>query len=138
MKWLLLLLPLCGCRVPAGSINSVTLTCYGAMFGYDPGTKLPAMYLGLIHETAHSIPSNSPPITSSLSLEQHWLTTSVYEEFTTGNATIPTNSIARLRAMRVYQPVPPQRMPYRHYVAPKFEVGNPPMNALQLPPFPPR
>lgn len=114
--WPIILIFLCGCKIPSGSTNSVTITCYGAMFGYDPSTHLPAMYVGLIHEAAHSVPTNAAPVTSSLSVEQHWLSANFFEEFTTGGAQIPSNSVARTRAMMV---APPKAPAVRKLRAPK-------------------
>ena len=97
--WPLLLLPLlAGCVFSKGDITSITTTCYGGMFGYDPSTHLPSMYVGIIRQTFHKIPSNAPPVTSSLSVEQHWMTANLFEEFSTGNAQIPSNSVAKMRA----------------------------------------
>lgn len=104
MRTCLLCLLLCGCKLPAGSTNTVTISCYGAMFGYDPSTHLPAMYVGLIRQTAISVPTNAAPVTSSLSIEQHWLSANVFDEFTTGGAQVPSNSVARIRAMRLKAP----------------------------------
>ncbi len=100
MKLIPLLILLCGCTVPRGDIVSVTTTCYGAKFGYNAANQMPELYVGIIRQTAQIVPSNSPPVTSSLSLEQGWLTTKVFDEFTTGNASIPSNSVSKLRAVR--------------------------------------
>lgn len=71
------------------------------MVGYNAASQMPELRLGFFRQTIHLIPTNASPVTSSLSLEQHGLTSSIFEEFTSGGATIPSNSVARLRAEKL-------------------------------------
>lgn len=113
--WPLILIPLCGC-VMRGNITSETVSGVGLSVSYNQSTQLPELRLGYFRQTYHFVPTNSPPITSSLSLEQHGFTTAIFEEFTTGGAQIPSNSVARTRAMLVAPPEPPA---VRKLTAPK-------------------
>jgi len=95
---------LCGCKIPCGDVVSVTTSGVGISVGYNAASQMPELRLGFFRQTFHFVPTNAPSVTSSLSLEQHGLSSSVFEEFTTGGAIIPTNSIGRIRAMRYLAP----------------------------------
>lgn len=109
--WPLILLPLCGCIVPRGDIVSVTTSGVGLSLGYNAASQMPEVKIGFFRQTFHFVPSNSPPVTSSLSLEQHGLSANIFEEFTTSGATIPSNSVARARA-GMLAPKQPAPMPH--------------------------
>src|SRR6266704_1910927 len=101
-KFLFSILALClsGCKIPRGDIVSVTTSGVGVSVGYNAASQMPELRLGFFRQTFHFVPTNAIPITSSLSLEQHGLAANVFEEFATGGASIPTNSVARVRAER--------------------------------------
>ena len=104
--WFLALFGLCGC-VMRGNITSETVSGIGLSVSYNQSTQLPEVRLGYFRQTYHFVPTNAPAITSSLSLEQHGFNTEIFEEFTTGGAQIPSNSVARTRAMMIAPPKPP-------------------------------
>lgn len=79
---------------------SVTTSGVGLMIGYNASSQMPEVRIGFFRQTIHLIPTNSPAVTSSLSLEQHGFSSTIFEEFTTGGALIPSNSVARVRAER--------------------------------------
>ena len=109
MKWLLPLVLFCGCRIPVGDVVSVTTSGVGVSVGYNAASQMPELRLGFFRQTFHFVPTNAPPVTSSLSLEQHGFTSAVFEEFTTGGALVPSNSVARVRAMRYLAPKDSQK-----------------------------
>lgn len=111
MKTLLLIpLVLCGCKVPQGTIVSMTQSVIGIRVGQNPTTQTPVFEIGFLRSTFQVVPTStnvlySPVVNSSLSLDQKAFSTSVDEDFQTGGAVAPTNSVAqRGAAMRLKSP----------------------------------
>ena len=103
--YLLLLLPLCGCKIPEGRIVSVTQSVIGIKVGENPATQTPELQIGFFRSTFQVVPTstnaiNAPKVNSSLGLTQKSFTTDIQEDFETGGAEPPTNSVAKIRATK--------------------------------------
>ena len=93
-----------GCKVPKGDIVSVTQTFVGFKVGQNIQTQTPEVIIGMSRTTFQIVPTSTnaihaPQVTSSLSLDQKVSSSAIDEDFTTGGAVIPTNSVARSGAL---------------------------------------
>lgn len=113
MKRCLLLLPLlvcAGCKIPQGTIVSMTQSTIGIRIGENPKTQTPEIQIGFFRATFNFVPTSTnaiyaPQVNSSLSMDQRAFSTQIEDDFTTGGAIAPTNSVAKLgAAMRLKSP----------------------------------
>lgn len=112
MKVLLLvpLVFLCGCKVPQGTIVSMTQSVIGIRVGENPKTQTPELQIGFFRSTFQFVPTSTnqiyaPEVNSSLSLDQKAFSTSIDEMFLTGGATpIPDNPAIIGAKMRLKSP----------------------------------
>jgi len=108
--WPLLLVCLCGCSIPKGEIVSITQSVIGIKIGTNVRTQTPEVQIGFFRSTVQFVPTSTnniyaPEVNSSLSPDQKNFTTSIDEDFTTGGAVSPDNSVAkRGAAMRLKSP----------------------------------
>lgn len=98
---LITLLTLAGCQGPPGTISSTTTSVIGLKASYQGY----GVIFGVIRETFQVVPTSTnamfaPMVNSSLSLDQKAFSTSVDEDFQTGGATAPPNSVAKMGAIR--------------------------------------
>jgi hypothetical protein len=113
MKWLatLLLLLCAGCAIPKGDVVSVTQSVIGIKIGQNPATQTPEVQIGFFRSTYQVVPTSTnmiyaPKVNSSLSLDQRAFTTSIDEDFQTGGAEAPPDSVAKKgAAMRIKTPL---------------------------------
>lgn len=95
---------LAGCKIPKGDIVSVTQSFIGIRVGQNPQTGTPQLDVGFVRTTFQIVPTSTnqiyaPPVNSSLSLDQKAFTTSIDEDFQTGGAHAPSNSVAQRGAL---------------------------------------
>ena len=93
-----------GCKLPKGEIISVTQTFIGFKVGQNIQTQTPEVILGMSRTTFQIVPTSTneihaPMVSSSLSLDQKLSSSAIDEDFTTGGAVIPTNSVAKSGAL---------------------------------------
>lgn len=106
LLFILLLLLLAGCVLskPNGNIVSVTQTVIGIKVGQNVVTEMPEMQIGFFRSTFQIVPTSTnqifaPSVNSSLSLDQKAFSTQIDEDFTTGSAMAPTDSVAKRGAL---------------------------------------
>jgi hypothetical protein len=103
--WPLILVLGCGgCKLPQGDIVSVTQSLIGIRFGLNPQNQTPELQIGFFRSTFQIVPTStnvvySPTVNSSLSLDQKSFSSSIDEDFTTGNTRPVTNSVAQRALM---------------------------------------
>ncbi len=93
------LLLLCGCKIPQGTVVSMTTSVIGIRVGENPKTQTPELQIGFFRATYQFVPTSTnqiyaPMVNSGLSMDHKAFTTSVDEDFQTGGAKPPTNSVA--------------------------------------------
>jgi hypothetical protein len=93
-----------GCTIPKGDVVSMTQSVIGLRIGENPKTQTPEVQIGFFRSTFQFVPTSTnkvyaPMVNSSLSLDQKAFSTSIDEDFQTGGATSPTNSVAKQGAL---------------------------------------
>jgi hypothetical protein len=94
---------LCGChelKPPKNAVVGFTARKIGIIVGENAATQTPEITIGFYSLTYHRVPTgttNVPNVRSSINMQQHSFSTSIIENFETGDAPPGTNAPWRLR-----------------------------------------